>query len=54
MIEGDLWLSRKRRRTFHQPDHETGRLLGAQLLGHKGSEVSKRVDVFASARKSLK
>ncbi|HTF69714.1 MAG TPA: hypothetical protein VK638_44265 [Edaphobacter sp.] len=30
-------------------DRETGRLLGAQLLGHKDSEVSKRVDVFASA-----
>jgi hypothetical protein len=30
-------------------DRETGRLLAAQLLGHKDSEVSKRVDVFASA-----
>jgi NADPH-dependent 2,4-dienoyl-CoA reductase/sulfur reductase-like enzyme len=30
-------------------DRETGRLLGAQLLGHKSSEVSKRVDVFAAA-----
>jgi len=30
-------------------DRETGRLLGAQLLGHIGSEVSKRVDVFAAA-----
>jgi NADPH-dependent 2,4-dienoyl-CoA reductase/sulfur reductase-like enzyme len=30
-------------------DRETGRLLGAQLLGHKDSEVSKRVDVFAAA-----
>jgi NADPH-dependent 2,4-dienoyl-CoA reductase/sulfur reductase-like enzyme len=27
-------------------DRETGRLLGAQLLGHKDSEVSKRADVF--------
>jgi NADPH-dependent 2,4-dienoyl-CoA reductase/sulfur reductase-like enzyme len=30
-------------------DRETDRLLGAQLLGHKDSEVSKRVDVFAAA-----
>lgn len=30
-------------------DLKTGQLLGAQMLGHKGSEVSKRVDVFASA-----
>jgi NADPH-dependent 2,4-dienoyl-CoA reductase/sulfur reductase-like enzyme len=30
-------------------DRETGRLLGAQLLGNKDSEVSKRVDVFAAA-----
>lgn len=30
-------------------DRETGRLLGAQLLGHKESEVSKRADVFAAA-----
>jgi NADPH-dependent 2,4-dienoyl-CoA reductase/sulfur reductase-like enzyme len=30
-------------------DRGTGRLLGAQLLGHKDSEVSKRVDVFAAA-----
>ena len=30
-------------------DRETGGLLGAQLLGHIGSEVSKRVDVFAAA-----
>jgi NADPH-dependent 2,4-dienoyl-CoA reductase/sulfur reductase-like enzyme len=27
----------------------SGRLLGAQLIGHYGSEVSKRVDVFAAA-----
>jgi NADPH-dependent 2,4-dienoyl-CoA reductase/sulfur reductase-like enzyme len=30
-------------------DEDTGQLLGAQLLGHKDSEVSKRVDVFATA-----
>ncbi len=30
-------------------DRGTGRLLGAQILGSKGSEVSKRVDVFAAA-----
>lgn len=30
-------------------DQQTGKLLGAQLLGHKQSEVSKRVDVFATA-----
>lgn len=30
-------------------DRNTTRLLGAQLLGHKDSEVSKRADVFAAA-----
>jgi NADPH-dependent 2,4-dienoyl-CoA reductase/sulfur reductase-like enzyme len=30
-------------------DRTTGRLLGAQLLGHWKSEVSKRIDVFAAA-----
>jgi NADPH-dependent 2,4-dienoyl-CoA reductase/sulfur reductase-like enzyme len=30
-------------------DRETGRLLGAQLLGHWQSEVAKRVDIFATA-----
>ena len=30
-------------------DRQTGRLLGAQLLGGAGSEVAKRVDVFATA-----
>ena len=30
-------------------DLATGRLLGAQLLGRFGSEVSKRVDIFATA-----
>jgi NADPH-dependent 2,4-dienoyl-CoA reductase/sulfur reductase-like enzyme len=30
-------------------DRNTGQLLGAQMLGHKGSEVSKRIDVYASA-----
>jgi NADPH-dependent 2,4-dienoyl-CoA reductase/sulfur reductase-like enzyme len=30
-------------------DRETGRLLGAQIVGHRSSEVSKRIDIFASA-----
>ena len=30
-------------------DRQSGKLLGAQLLGHKQSEVSKRVDIFAAA-----
>ena len=30
-------------------DRKTGRLLGAQILGHWRSEVSKRIDVFATA-----
>jgi len=30
-------------------DRTTGNLLGAQLLGHKNSEVSKRADIFATA-----
>ncbi len=30
-------------------DRQTGRLLGAQMLGHWRSEVSKRIDVFATA-----
>jgi hypothetical protein len=30
-------------------DLKTGRLLGAQLLGNKNSEVSKRADIFAAA-----
>lgn len=30
-------------------DRRTGQLLGAQLLGHRGSEVSKRSDIFAAA-----
>jgi NADPH-dependent 2,4-dienoyl-CoA reductase/sulfur reductase-like enzyme len=30
-------------------DRGTGRLLGAQMIGNKSSEVSKRVDVFATA-----
>ncbi len=30
-------------------DARTGRLLGAQVLGHYGAEVSKRLDVFALA-----
>ncbi len=30
-------------------DRQTDRLLGAQLLGNKGSEISKRIDIFATA-----
>ena len=30
-------------------DRTTGRLIGAQIVGHYGTEVSKRIDVFASA-----
>ena len=30
-------------------DRGTGRLLGAQMIGHNASEVSKRIDVFATA-----
>ena len=30
-------------------DKSTGRLLGAQLIGHWKSEISKRVDIFETA-----
>lgn len=30
-------------------DRTTQRLLGAQILGHYKSEVSKRIDIFAAA-----
>ena len=30
-------------------DRPTGRLLGAQMVGHKESEVSKRIDIIAAA-----
>ncbi|BBY31569.1 FAD-dependent oxidoreductase [Mycolicibacterium sediminis] len=30
-------------------DQHTGRLLGAQLVGHRSAEVSKRVDTYAAA-----
>ncbi len=30
-------------------EKSTGRLLGAQMIGHYGKEVSKRVDIFATA-----
>jgi NADPH-dependent 2,4-dienoyl-CoA reductase/sulfur reductase-like enzyme len=30
-------------------DRNTGRLLGAQMLGHVHSEVAKRIDIFATA-----
>ena len=30
-------------------DRQTGRLLGAQIVGHRTTEVLKRVDVYATA-----
>jgi NADPH-dependent 2,4-dienoyl-CoA reductase/sulfur reductase-like enzyme len=30
-------------------DRKTGRLLGAQMLGHARSEIAKRIDIFATA-----
>ena len=30
-------------------DRRTGRLLGAQIVGHRDSEVSKRIDIVAAA-----
>jgi hypothetical protein len=30
-------------------DTTSGRLLGAQLIGHRGAEIAKRVDIFATA-----
>ncbi len=30
-------------------DRASGRLLGAQIIGHAGTEVSKRIDIFAAA-----
>jgi len=30
-------------------DRETGRLLGAQIVGHWQAAVAKRIDVFATA-----
>lgn len=30
-------------------DKSSGRLLGAQIVGHRSSEVSKRIDIFAAA-----
>lgn len=30
-------------------DRRTQRLLGAQIIGHYGTEISKRIDVFATA-----
>jgi len=30
-------------------EQRTGRLLGAQIIGHYGAEVSKRIDIFAAA-----
>jgi NADPH-dependent 2,4-dienoyl-CoA reductase/sulfur reductase-like enzyme len=30
-------------------DRASGRLLGAQMIGHYGAEVSKRIDIFAAA-----
>jgi NADPH-dependent 2,4-dienoyl-CoA reductase/sulfur reductase-like enzyme len=30
-------------------DRDSGRLLGAQLVGHRGAEIAKRVDIYATA-----
>ena len=30
-------------------DAHTGRLLGAQLVGHRGAEIAKRIDILAGA-----
>ncbi len=30
-------------------DHDSGKLLGAQIAGHWKSEVAKRIDIFATA-----
>jgi NADPH-dependent 2,4-dienoyl-CoA reductase/sulfur reductase-like enzyme len=30
-------------------DRQTGRLLGAQMIGHVSAEVAKRIDIFATA-----
>jgi NADPH-dependent 2,4-dienoyl-CoA reductase/sulfur reductase-like enzyme len=30
-------------------DRRSGRLLGAQIIGHRKSEISKRIDIFAAA-----
>ncbi len=30
-------------------DRHTGRLIGAQILGHRGAEISKRIDIVAAA-----
>jgi NADPH-dependent 2,4-dienoyl-CoA reductase/sulfur reductase-like enzyme len=30
-------------------DRRMGRLLGAQIVGHRSAEVSKRIDIFAAA-----
>ena len=30
-------------------DRKTGRLLGAQMIGHWQAEVAKRIDIFATA-----
>jgi pyruvate/2-oxoglutarate dehydrogenase complex dihydrolipoamide dehydrogenase (E3) component len=30
-------------------DRKSGRLLGAQIVGAHGTEVSKRIDIFATA-----
>ena len=33
----------------HHRRPSTGRLLGAQLLGHRGAEIAKRIDIYATA-----
>jgi hypothetical protein len=31
------------------PDHTTGQLLGAHLVGHRSAEIAKRLDTYATA-----
>ena len=33
----------------HRRQGATGQLLGAQLVGHRGTEIAKRVDIYATA-----
>jgi NADPH-dependent 2,4-dienoyl-CoA reductase/sulfur reductase-like enzyme len=54
-VETDAWDHKayypgaQRMRLRVTGDIESGRLLGAQIVGHWRSEVAKRIDVFATA-----
>ena len=41
--------ARPRSTSGSRGDEHSGRLLGAQLVGHRSAEVSKRVDTYAAA-----